>query len=125
MKKLLLNIPRKPLQGTSWIIKNILTNELSKCSLTSTSDKEMYQNHFSKGFFTVKLGSKRTTLTYLRFTVNTPQCVDTTNSWIWLNLTQDEANEQHLIYSEPNLIHQNNDVNVLPETPFKELQELQ
>lgn len=125
-KKILLNIPRKPIQGSPWIIKNILTNELCKCSLTSPNDGDMYQNHFSKGYFTVRVGSKHTSITYLRFLVNTVQCIDTTNSWIWMDLTQSEADYQKILYSEPNKISRTAEESfpILPETPFKTFQDL-
>jgi len=125
-KRILLNIPRKPIQGSSWIIKNILTNELCKCSLTSPNDGDMYQNHFYKGYFTVRVGSKHTSVTYLRFTINTSQCTDTTNSWIWMDLTQAEADYRKILYSEPNKISRTVDesFSILPETSFKAFQEI-
>jgi hypothetical protein len=126
-----LNIPRQPPVGSTWIIQNIDTQELCKCSATSQSDKNTVGTlrKFSGDtpFFTIKIGSKHTKLTYLTFNCgsNSSVCIDSTSTWKWLDITQDEADIKGLWYSEPGLISEQLEVAIeLPEKGFQSIKDL-
>jgi hypothetical protein len=126
-----LNIPRQPPIGSCWIIQNIITGELCKCSCTVQKDLSYITclRKFSgdNPFFTVRIGSKHTKVTYLYFLCSAllPQCIDFSKEWKWVNVTQDEADIKCLWYSEPNLVTHNDDVtHELPETTFKSIKDL-
>jgi hypothetical protein len=130
-KKTPLNIDRQPKIGSTWIIQNIHTTELCKCSATTQLDKNSVK-HLRKfsgedPFFTAKIGSKSTQVTYLKFLCSKKldTCVDTTGAWKWLDITQQEADIRKLWYSEPNLVTEfEMDHDHLPETDFKSINEL-
>lgn len=129
-----LNIPRQPPIGSTWIIQNIATGELCKCSATVHADtKHIYklrQFSGSNPFFTVKIGSKHTKVTYLYFMcgAHLQDCIDASATWKWIDITQDEADVKCLWYSEPNLVTENpqdaQDIPELPETDFKPIKDL-
>lgn len=129
-----LNIDRQPPIGSRWIIENIHTGELCKCSMTTQDDKEhvVALRRFSgpEPIFTAKIGSKNTRIEYLTFNcgVNYPTCIDQNGTWKWLNLTQDEADIKCLWYSEPNLVTENpldgEEFPSLPETGFSSIEDL-
>jgi len=127
-----LNIVRQPPVGSTWIIQNIDTKELCKCSCTTQADKGAVEalRHFSgtNPFFTVKLGSKRTQVSYLKFLCSAylKECIDDKATWKWLDITQDEADIKCLWYSEPNLVNplDEPDSPELPETEFKNINDL-
>jgi hypothetical protein len=132
--KTLLNIDRQPPVGSTWIIENVNTKELCRCSATSHSDKDHVEalRQFSgpNPFFTAKIGSKHTGIQYLKFFCgdHLELCIDVTLTWKWLNITRDEADIKGLWYSEPNLVTENpldgEDVPELPETDFKSIDDL-
>jgi hypothetical protein len=129
-----LNILRQPPVGSSWIIQHTSTKELCKCSTTCQIDKNNVDalRCFSgqNPFFTAKIGSKNTFITYLKFFCGNhlPLCIDVTSTWLWLDLTKSEADIKGLWYSEPNLVTENpldyTDLPELPETDFKSIQDL-
>jgi len=129
-----LNIPRQPPIGSTWILENLSTKELCKCSSTVHSDsKHLYKLRQFSGpepFFTVKIGSKHTKVTYLYFMCGAhhPMCIDASSTWKWIDLTQDEADIKCLWYSEPNLVTENpkdiEEAPELPETTFKSIDDL-
>lgn len=129
-----LNINRQPTVGSTWIIQNIQTNELCKCSLTTQADKNNVEalRKFSgnEPFFYVRIGSKYTHIAYFKFLCGSHHttCQDITSTWKWLDITQDEADIKQLWYSEPNLVTENplngEDIPQLPETDFKSLKDL-
>ena len=130
--KTLLNILRQPPVGSCWIIQNIDTGEICKCSCTTHADKDHVEalRRFSGAtpFFTVKLGSKRTQVSYLKFLCHAylKECIDDKAAWKWLDITQDEADIKCLWYSEPNLVNplDGPDYPELPETEFKDIKDL-
>lgn len=127
-------IPRQPPVGSLWIIQKIETGELCRCSLTTQNDKPYVEalRKFSgpHPFFTAKIGSKRTHTIYLKFPCGSHllECVDTTSTWKWLDITLQEADIKGLWYSEPNLVTENpldgEDIPSLPETDFKNISDL-
>ena len=127
-----LNIDRQPAIGSTWIIENIHTHELCKCSATVQADtKYIYKLRQFSGtnpFFTVKIGSKHTGVTYLYFMCasHLTECIDASSTWKWVNVTQDEADIKCLWYSEPNLVTEKDSevIPELPETEFKSIQDL-
>jgi hypothetical protein len=129
--KTLLNIPRQPPVGSTWIIQNIDTLELCKCSTTSQCDKDAVEalRKFSGNapFFTAKIGSRHTQLTYLTFYCGSTFkiCIDSTSTWKWLDITQDEADIKGLWYSEPGLTSEKLEDNIkLPEKDFQSIKDL-
>jgi len=129
-----LNIPRQPAIGSTWIIENVNTKELCKCSATVHADSKylikLRQFSGAEPFFTVKIGSKHTKVTYLYFMCGAhhTECLDASSTWKWVDTTQDEADIKCLWYSEPNLVTENpKDIEVapeLPETTFKPIKDL-
>ena len=129
-----LNIDRQPPVGSCWIIQHTSTSELCRCSTTCQNDKGNVEalRCFSgtNPFFTAKIGSKNTFITYLKFFcgAHLTGCIDVTMTWKWLNITQSEADIKGLWYSEPNLVTENPldgiDLTQLPETDFKSIQDL-
>jgi hypothetical protein len=129
-----LNIDRQPPVGSTWIIQHIHTGELCKCSATCQNDRNhvIALRKFSgpNPFFTAKIGSVHTKLVYLLFqcSIYLDVCHDDTNTWKWLNITQDEADIKQLWYSEPNLVTENpldeEDFPELPETGFVNIDDL-
>jgi hypothetical protein len=129
-----LNIPRQPAIGSTWIIQNIQTGELCKCSMTTQSDKGKVETlrRFSgpEPIFTARIGSKHTQVEYLTFSCGAKydMCIDESGDWKWIDTTQDEADIKCLWYSEPNLVTQNpqdiEETPELPETTFKPIKDL-
>ena len=125
-------IPRQPPIGSTWIIENIGTGELCKCSATVHSDSKhlikLRQFSGTNLFFTDKIGSKHTKVTYLYFMCGAQhhECLDANKTWKWVDTTQDEADIKGIWYSEPNLVTENDQevAPELPETTFKPIKDL-
>lgn len=126
-------IPRQPAVGSTWVIQKIDSGELCRCSATTQADKPHVEalRKFSgaQPFFTVRLGSKRTHVVYLKFPCGSHllECIDTTATWKWIDITLDEAHIKGLWFSEPNLVENPldfADFPQLPETDFKSIDDL-
>lgn len=108
-----LNLAHPPEIGCAYIIRNVKTKKLVRCSTACQRDvdnglvRHIRALSGDEPFFNVKIGSAYKGFHVLKFLCGEQhtKCLDMKKEWEWLGITLEQAREEGLKFIEPNYLY--------------------